>query len=149
MSSEKRPAKDTGNSYDIINDNAARMADEFSKAQIQLSQSASNLQQECIQMCKSVAQNSFNTQKQIMASLNIPPSNPFMDRVAKQSTATTDNVLRSATIFNQLLINTTDAAKENVKLYNRSLVAATDFGTNMMRAWISLFSPQQFFRTTS
>lgn len=81
-----------------------------------------------------------------MASLNIPTSNPFLDQVAKQSTAITDNTLRSATIFNQLLINTVDAAKENAKIYNKTVDAATDAGINMAKAWTSLFSTERFFR---
>ncbi len=78
-----------------------------------------------------------------MVPLNIPLSNPFMDPVAKQSTAMTDNFLRAATtIFNELLINTLDATKENVKLYNTAVDATTDSDTNIAKAWISLlFSP--------
>jgi hypothetical protein len=148
MSSEKRPAKDVGDSYDIIRDNAARMVDEFSNAQTQFSQSTSNLQQEWIQACKRMAQNSFNAQKQIMSSLNIPLSNLFMDPIAKQSTTMTDNAMKSATIFNQLFINTVDAAKENVKIYNKNVDAATDSGINMAKAWTSLFSQERFFRTS-
>lgn len=53
MSSENKAAKDVSDSYDIIRDNAARMADEFSKAQTQFSQSTSSLQQEWAQAFKS------------------------------------------------------------------------------------------------
>ena len=75
-----------------------------------------------------------------MAPLNISLSNPFIDKVTKQSTAMTDNVIRSATtIFNELFINTLDAAKENVKIYSKAVDAATDPCINIARTWISLF----------
>jgi hypothetical protein len=93
-----------------------------------------------------MVQNSFNAQKQITAAMNIQLSNPVMEQAAKQSAAVTDNILRSATIFGQLVVNATDAARENMKIYNKTVDAATEFGTNMAKAWTSL--QPQYFRTS-
>lgn len=51
--------------------------------------------------------------------------------------------MRTARINNQLVINAIDAARENLRIYNRTVDALTDFSSNAAKAWISLFSTQQ------
>jgi hypothetical protein len=36
-----------------------------------------------------------------------------------------------------------DAARENVKIYNRTVDAVTDFNNNLLKAWTSHWSAQQ------
>jgi hypothetical protein len=46
-------------------------------------------------------------------------------------------------INNQMVINAIDAARENLKIYNRTVDAITDFNNNAAKAWTSFFSTQQ------
>jgi len=47
-------------------------------------------------------------------------------------------------INNQLAINALDAARENLKIYNRTIDAVTDFNSNIAKDWESFFSIQQY-----
>jgi hypothetical protein len=67
------------------------------------------------------------------------------EQFAKQTNEITDNTMRTVGINNQLAINAIDAARENLRIYNRTVDAITDFSSNAAKAWISLFSRQQFF----
>jgi hypothetical protein len=60
----------------------------------------------------------------------------------------TNNAIRAVGINNQLTINALDAARENLKIYNRSIDAVSDFGTNVAKAWTAFYtqSQQQFIR---
>jgi hypothetical protein len=51
--------------------------------------------------------------------------------------------MRTVGINNQLVINAIDAARENLRIYNRTVDAITDLSSNAAKAWISLFSRQQ------
>lgn len=146
--SEKRSSRDettatTHEVIDTVRDNTLRIADEVAKVQPQLAQSISNLQLDSIQTLRSMIQTTFANQKQIASTLNFPHLPQVSEQLAKQSTEVTNNVIRSVGIFNQLTINVLDAARENVKIYNRTVDAVTDFNNNILKAWTSYWSAQQ------
>jgi hypothetical protein len=132
--------------YDTLKENLVRAVDEMAKAQPQFSQSLSNLQIDYIQTTKNVIQNSVSAQKQVAANMNIPTLTvPYSEQFAKQTNEITNNTMRTIGINNQLVINAIDAARENLRIYNRTVDAITDFSSNAAKAWVSLFSTQQFF----
>jgi hypothetical protein len=93
-------------------------------------------------------QTAFANQKQIASTLNIPQIPQVSEQIVKQSTETTNDIIRSIGIFNQLNVNALNAARENVNIYNRTLDAVADFNNNIVNAWASYWSAQQqqFFR---
>ena len=128
--------------YDTTRDNLIRTVDEFAKAQPQYSQSISNLQLDYIQTAKNMIQTSLSTQKQLASILNVP-SVPYGEVFTRQSNEVTNNAIRSVGINNQLTINALDAARENLKIYNRTVDTLTDFSTNIAKAWTTFFAQQQ------
>jgi hypothetical protein len=128
--------------YDVTRDNLIRTVDEFAKAQPQYSQSISNLQLDYIQTTKNMIQTAFSAQKQLANNLNVPPV-PYGEVFIRQSNEVTNNAIRSVGINNQLTINALDAARENLKIYNRTVDTLTDFTTNIARAWTTFFAQQQ------
>jgi hypothetical protein len=150
MVETKSPAKDevrASDVYDTMRDNFIRTVDEFAKVQPQYSQSISNLQLDYIQTTKNMIQTAFAAQKQFASTLNVPAL-PYGDLFTRQSNEMTNNAIRSVGINNQLTINTLDAARENLKIYNRTVDATTDFSTNVAKAWTTFFAQQtqQFAR---
>lgn len=150
MVDTKSPAKDevrASDVYDTMRDNLIRTVDEFAKVQPQYSQSISNLQLDYIQTSKNMIQTAFAAQKQYASTLNVPAL-PYGDLFTRQSNEMTNNAIRSVGINNQLTINALDAARENLKIYNRTVDAVTDFSTNVAKAWTSFFAQQtqQFVR---
>lgn len=150
MVETKSPTKDevrASDVYDTMRDNFIRTVDEFAKVQPQYSQSISNLQLDYIQTTKNMIQTAFAAQKQFASTLNVPAL-PYGDLFTRQSNEMTNNAIRSVGINNQLTINTLDAARENLKIYNRTVDAVTDFSTNVAKAWTTFFAQQtqQFAR---
>jgi hypothetical protein len=72
-----------------------------------------------------------------------PSTTPISEQLAKQSNEITNNTIRAVGINNQLTINALDAARENLKIYNRTIDAVTEFNTNAAKAWNSFFTAQQ------
>ena len=129
--------------YDAIKDNFIRAVDEWAKIQPQYSQSISNLQLDFIQTVKNTIQNAISSQKQITGGWNLPVPVTFLDHFAKQSNDMTNNMIRTAVINNQLTITAFDAARENLKIYNRTIDTVMDFNNDIVKAWNSFFSNQQ------
>src|SRR5215210_4831304 len=129
---------------DIIRDNTLRIVDEVAKVQPQYAQAISNLQLDNIQAVRSMVQTAFANQKQVAAhALNIPQTLQVSEEVAKQSTEATNSIIRSVGIFNQLGVTALDSARENVKIYGRTVDTLTDFNNNIMKAWTSYWSSSQ------
>lgn len=130
--------------YDTLRENMTRTVDEYAKRQPQYLQSISNLQEEYIQTTKNLIQTSLSAQKQIAETFRVPTgSAPYADLLTRQSNEITENAIRSIDINKNLLINSLDAARENLKNYNRTVNALTDFSTNVARAWTNFYSQQQ------
>jgi hypothetical protein len=134
---------DTYDVYDTLKENIMRAIDEMAKIQPQISQSMSNLQIDCIQTAKNIIHNAVSAQKQFVSSWNIPVAEQYSEQFSRQSTEITNNAIKAVGINNQLAINTLDAARENLKIYNRTIDAMTDFNSNIAKAWESVFTMQQ------
>ena len=152
--SEKRSARDEGTAtrtsevIDTVRDNTLRIADEVAKLQPQFAQSLSNLQLDSIKTVRSLIQTAFANQKQIASTVNFPQVPQVSEQIVKQSTDLTNDIIRSIGVFSQLNVNSLNAARENVNIYNRTLDAVADFNNNIVTAWASFWSAQQqqFFR---
>jgi hypothetical protein len=150
--SEKRTTRDEGTTRtttrtnevtDTVRDNTLRIVDEVAKVQPQFAQSLSNLQLDNIQAVRSIIQTAFDNQKQVAFAINVPQAPQVSEQVVKQSTEVTNNIIRSVDIFNQLTVNALDAARENVKIYSRTVDAVTDFNNNILKTWTSYWDSQQ------
>jgi sugar-specific transcriptional regulator TrmB len=138
-----RPTTDTSEIYDTVRENVIRVVDEMVKVQPQYTQSISNLQLDCIQTMKNTIQTVISVPKQFAGNWNIGVPSAYTDQFAKQANEFTGNLIRTVGTNNQLTINALDAARENVKIYSRTVDAITEFNTNVVKAWTSLYSAQQ------
>jgi len=134
--------------FDTVKKNFVRAVDEMAKVQPQYSQALSNLQLDFIQTTKNIIQNTISSQKQFIGSWNNPVSTPYAEQFTRQSNEITNNTLRAVGINNQLAINSVDLARENLKIYNRTIDAVTEFGTNITKtctAFSTVSQQQQQF----
>jgi hypothetical protein len=123
----------TSHVFDTVKENFVRAVDEMAKVQPQYSQAFSNLQLDFIQTTKNMIQNTISSQKQLVGSWNNPVSTPYAEHFTRQTNEITNNTLRAVGITNQLTINALDLARENLKIYNRTVDAVTEFGTNIAK----------------
>ena len=131
---------------DTVRENFVRAVDEMAKVQPQYSQALSNLQLDYIQAAKNMIQNTVSVQKQLVGNFNIPVSTQYTDQLTRQTNEITNNTLRAVGINNQLVINAVDAARENLKVYNRTVDVVTEFSNNIAKTCtaFSAAAQQQF-----
>ena len=126
-------SNDATHVFDTVKENFVRAVDEMAKVQPQYSQAFSNLQLDFIQTTKNMIQNTISSQKQLVGSWNNTVSTPYAEHFTRQTNEITNNTLRAVGITNQLAINALDLARENLKIYNRTVDAVTEFGTNIAK----------------
>jgi hypothetical protein len=131
--------------FDTVRENLLRAVDEMAKVQPQYSQAFSNLQLDYIQTAKNLIQNTVSAQKQLVESWNIMPvsTTPYTEQFTRQTNEITNNTLRAVGINNQLVINAVDAARENLKVYSRTVDAVTEFGANIAKTCTAFSSAAQ------
>jgi hypothetical protein len=146
-SSSKDETSAQMSAIETARENMIRTVDEIAKAQPQYLQSFSNLQLEQIQTTKNIIQTAFSAQKQIASTWNAPTL-PYTDLFVRPASEMTNTAVRAIGINNQLAISALDAARENLKIYNRAVDAATEYNTNLAKAWTAFASQmqQQFTR---
>ena len=114
------------NVYDTATKNCIRIVDEFIRAQPQYTQSASNLQLDCIAASKNTIQNMVSTQKVLASNVNFPIVTPqYTDEFVKRSNEITDNIVNVLRINNQMTVNAINAAAENFRTFNRTIDSVT------------------------
>jgi hypothetical protein len=134
--------------FDTVKENFVRAVDQIANVQPQYSQAFSNLQLDYIQTARNVIQNTISAQKQLVGSWNIPVSIPYTEQFTRQSNEITNNALRAVNINNKLAISSVDVARENLKIYNRTVDAVTEFSNNIAKACTAFSADQQqrFFK---
>jgi hypothetical protein len=107
----------------------------MAKVQPQYSQAFSNLQLDYVKTTKNLIQNILLAQKQLIGSWNIiaVSTMSYVEQYIRQSSEIANNTLKAVDINNQLAINTLDLARENLRIYNRTVDAVTEFGTNIAK----------------
>jgi hypothetical protein len=129
--------------FDRARENFVRAADQMASVQPQYAQAFSNLQLDYMQTVKNVIENTISAQKQLVGSWNIPVSTPYIEQFTRQSNEITNNTLRAVGINNQLAINVLDLARENLRIYSRTVDAVTDVNTNIAKACAYFSAAQQ------
>jgi hypothetical protein len=129
--------------FDTVKENFVRTVDEMAKVQPQYAQAFSNLQLDYIQAAKNMIQNTVSAQKRFIGSWNVPVSTPYSEQFTRQSNEITNNTLRAVGINNQLVINAVDAARENLRIYNRTVDAVTEFSNNIAKVCTAFSSAAQ------
>ena len=151
--SQSTKTRAADNLYDTINQSITRVVDEVAKAQPQYSQSISNLQLDYIQAVKSTVQNTLAAQKNIADArgfgLDLPFANQYIEQLSNQTNEIANNIVKTVQVNNQVVVNSLDAARDNIRIYTRTTDAILEFNSNLAKAWTSFFSippQQQFFR---
>jgi len=108
----------------------------MAKGQPQYSQAFSNLQLDYVKTTKNVIHNILLAQKQLIGSWNIiaVSTTPYVKQDTRQANEITNNTLRAVDINNKLAINAVEVARENLRIYNRTVDAVIEFGTNIARS---------------
>jgi hypothetical protein len=144
--SEKKSTTGIAGVHDSLRDNALRVVDEIAKVQPQVVQSVSHLQLDTIEASKNIVRTAFDTQKQIASGLNVSVPSQVSEQIVGPSNGITNNFVTATEIYNQLVLNALDAARENTRIYGQAVAAFTEYSSNILNAWTSFWpTPQQHF----
>ena len=123
-----------------------RTIDEISKYQPQYAQSISNLQQEYLQVTKEAVTRTFAIQKSWYGNARNPytaATVPYAEQFKKQSDEVTSQAFHVFGTANQLAIESLNAARENIKLYGKTVETVTEYNANLANTWSNFYTSAQ------
>lgn len=132
---------------DTCKQNMLRTIDEISKYQPQYAQSISNLQQDCLQVTKESINRAFAIQKSWYGNAGrnsfTPITSPYAEHYRKQSEEVTRQGFHVFDTANQLAIDSLNASRENIKLYNKTVEKVTEYNANLANTWSNFYTTAQ------
>jgi predicted nucleic-acid-binding protein len=123
---------------DTLQNNMMKSFDEYVKIQPRFLQSVSDFQLEVIQSSKDAITKTIAHQKELIREyVNVSQSQPneTYQQLFNKTNENVDNFVKAITANNQFNFDAIDTTRENVKLYNKTLDAYTEYVTNAFNAW--------------
>ncbi len=103
----------------------------------QYHQSITNVQQEYLQILEDMSNSTISMQKEYTKKIGI--STNATNAAVKTIRDTTDDIVKAATIQNQIALATIDAAQQNIKTFNDGAKMFVELNKNIFNSWFSAF----------
>ncbi|MCA9820336.1 MAG: hypothetical protein KC440_06230, partial [Nitrosarchaeum sp.] len=110
----------------------------FRQSVPQYHQAITNVQQEFLQAYENIADSTLTIQKEFAQKAGIAANIP--EATLKAMHDTTEELLKTASIQNQVTLATIDATQQNIKTFNDNAKSFADLNKNIMQSWISAFT---------
>ncbi|AJW70637.1 hypothetical protein [Nitrosopumilus adriaticus] len=104
----------------------------------QYHQSITNVQQEYLQAYENVVDSTITLQKEYAKKSGIAANIP--ETALKVIHDTTEEIVKAASIQNQVALATIDATQQNIKTFNDNAKSFADLNRNILQSWISVFT---------
>ena len=136
MSENKQTsAKDV---FSVYQQNVEKFFDTVKQSVPQYHQAITNVQQEYLQAYENIANSALSLQKEYVKKTGIATNIP--EATLKVIQDTSEEIVKTSTIQNQVTLATIDATQQNIKTFNDNAKSFADLNKNIIESWISAFT---------
>ena len=139
--SKEQANPNTKDIYAVCQQNIDKVLSSVKQSVPQYHQSVTNAQQEYLQACENVVNTSIAMQKEFARKAGITSNVP--EAALKIIHDSTEELIKAASIQNQITLAAIDATQQNIKTFNDNSKAFSDLNKNIMQSWISAFTPSK------
>ncbi len=139
--SKEQANPNTKDIYAVYQQNIDKVLSSVKQSVPQYHQSVTNAQQEYLQACENVVTTSIAMQKEFARKAGITSNVP--EAALKIIHDSTEELIKAASIQNQITLAAIDATQQNIKTFNDNSKAFSDLNKNIMQSWISAFTPSK------
>jgi hypothetical protein len=139
--------KDTSNIQGIIETMQNSLFDitnEIAKVQPRYAQSFSNFQAEYLDATRMLIQTLSNFQSSLVkfSWINFDNRSSFYtDQINNQVATLTENTIKTFDIWNQIILDSIDISKENIKIYTERVTSMDSHNRDLISSWNSFLIP--------
>jgi len=103
-------------------------------------QSITDLQQQCMQACENAMKTVISTQREFATKAGINANIP--DAALNAIRDTSEQINKAYSLQSQFFQTSIDTTKQNIKTYNDNAKSFADLNTNIVKSWITVFTPK-------
>jgi len=131
----------TGNSkylFSTYQENMDKIFNGIKQSVPQYHQSITNVQQEYLQAYENVVDSTITLQKEYAKKFGVATNIP--QATLKVMNDTAEEIVKVASIHNQITLATIDSTQQNIKTFNDNAKSFADLNRNILKSWISSFT---------
>ncbi len=138
MSKNEQTQSNPKDIFSVYQQNVNKFFNGIRKSVPQYHQAITNVQQEFIQAYENIADSAVSLQKEYAKKAGIATNIP--EATIKVIQDTTEEIIKTTSIQNQVTLATIDAAQQNIKTFNDNANSFAELNRNILKSWISVFS---------
>ena len=140
MSKNEQSQGNPKDAFSVYQQNVDKLFSSIKQSVPQYHQSITNVQQEYLQAYENMVDSSITLQKELIKKSGVSTAIP--EAALKVMRDTTEEIVKAASIQNQMALATIDATQQNIKTFNDNAKSFAELNKNIMQSWISSFATQ-------
>jgi len=140
MSKNEQSQGNPKDAFSVYQQNVDKLFSSIKQSVPQYHQSITNVQQEFLQAYENMVDSSITLQKELIKKSGVSTTIP--EAALKVMRDTTEEIVKAASIQNQMALATIDATQQNIKTFNDNAKSFAELNKNIMQSWISSFATQ-------
>jgi len=140
MSKNEQTQGNPKDAFSVYQQNVDKLFTSIKQSVPQYHQSITNVQQEFLQAYENMVDSSITLQKELIKKSGVSTAIP--EAALKVMRDTTEEIVKVASIQNQMALATIDATQQNIKTFNDNAKSFAELNKNIMQSWISSFATQ-------
>jgi len=138
MSNEITTTRNSKDVFSVYRQNVDKLFNGIKQSVPQYHQSITNVQQEYLQAYENIVDSTITLQKEYVTKAGIATNIP--EATLKVIHDTTEEIVKAASIQNQVALATIDVTQQNIKTFNDNAKSFADLNRSIMQSWISAFT---------
>ncbi len=138
MSKSEQTQTNPKDLFSVYHQNVDKFFNGIKQSVPQYHQAITNVQQEFLQAYENIIDSTITLQKEYAKKAGISSSIP--EATLKVIQDTTEEMVKTASIQNQVTLATIDATQQNIKTFNDNAKSFADLNRNILQSWISAFT---------
>ncbi len=138
MSKNETTQTNSKDVFSVYQENIDKLFNGIKQSVPQYHQSITNVQQEYLQAYENMVDSTITLQKEYVMKSGIAANVP--EATLKVISDTTEELVKAASIQNQVTLATIDATQQNIKTFNDNAKSFADLNKNILQSWISAFT---------
>ena len=140
MSKNEQSQGNPKDAFSVYQQNVDKLFSSIKQSVPQYHQSITNVQQEFLQAYENMVDSSITLQKELIKKSGVSTAIP--EAALKVMRDTTEEIVKAASIQNQMALATIDATQQNIKTFNDNAKSFAELNKNIMQSCISSFATQ-------
>ncbi len=128
----------TSDAFAMYKQNVQKYFENISKLTPQYFQSATELQNECMNTCQKTINAAVSIQQEFTKKAGI--NTEIQDSAKTAIVDTNKQIVQASTVNNQMVKTTIDTTVQNFKTFNDNVNAFTELNKNIIQTWITPFT---------